>query len=786
MKKTILSFFTLLFLVFALNAGQIKKTYSVSNYTLESKGGYQTIGFNNALLTGKIGEPVLPYFSISLLLSPGEIAESIEFIGENEITLTGKFNIFPQQAPQPISKPNSIEFQKNNLLYNTDTKYPSSSTGHLTTGFLNGFSIAMSVFTPVKYNPAKGTVSYYQNVTIIVNTKKAESAKEALKNISGRTEIINDIKEFVQNPENISDYPSKESKTGEYELLIITTSTYSGNFQNLISLYQQRGLRAKVTTTQSIYSTIAGNDNQMKIRNYITQEYQSFGIQYVLLGGDVELVPYRGFYCYVISGSGYEDYDIPADLYYSSLDGTWNTNNDSKWGEPGEDDLLPEISVGRMPFSNTTDLNNLLTKTINYQNTPVLGELRKVLLAGEKLSDPPTLTYGEDYLRLLIGLRSTNGYTTNGIPVSTTYNDTLYDHIVGGSGWSTAQLLTKINQGKNFIHHSGHANSDYVMRLYNSDITNANFSQINGTTHNYNLVYTHGCICGAFDDADCIGEKMVNITNFAVSFIGNSRYGWFNEGTSEGPSAHLHREFVNALYTDSIFRVGEAHKKSKIKTAPWVTAPGQWEPGALRWCFYDNNVLGDPTLGIWTNEPITLQVTYPSSLITSAANFNANVKKSGTPMRNYRCALIKNNIMYGVGVTNASGDAQVSIFLTPPVGVAQLVISGYNCLPVSYNIDITPVGINETENTANILLNIYPNPTNKESSINYFLSSQTDVKIMIYNSYGQLIDKVIENKMQQAGNYELKYDVSNLSQGLYYCKIETNGKSTTKKFSVTK
>ena len=758
----------------------------MSNYTIDAKGTYQTIGFSNALLSGKLGEPMLPYYAVSLLLNPGEIAESIEFIGENEVIIPGKFNIFPQQGSQPISIGSSGVFQKNNIVYNTDASYPSIATGYLSTNFMNGYGIAMSVFTPVKYNPVNGTITYYQKVTIIVNTKKSDVAEEALKNLSSRKETIYNVKQLVQNPENVSTYPLKESKDVNYELLIITTNAYQNSFQNLILLYQQRGIRTKVTTTETIYSTVTGTDNQAKIRNYIKQEYQSYSIQYVLLGGDVELVPYRGFYCHVQSSSVYEDDDIPADLYYSALDGTWNTDNDSKWGEIGEDDLLPELSVGRMPFGNTTELTNLLNKTIAYQNTPVLGELRKVLLAGELLSDPPTLTYGEDYLRLLIGHHTDNGYTTTGIPYSATYNDTLYDHIIGGYGWSTAQLLTKINQGRPFIHHSGHANSDYVMRLYNSDITNANFYNVNGTTHNYELVYTHGCICGSFDASDCIGEKMTNLTNFAVSFIGNSRYGWFNEGTTEGPSGHLHREFVNALYTDSLCRAGEAHKLSKIRTAPWVNAPGQWEEGALRWCFYDNNVLGDPTLAIWTNEPITIAVNYPASITASITSFNVNVTRSGIPAKNFRCALIKNNILYGVGVTDAAGNAQVSILQTPPTGTAQLLVSGYNCLPISYNIDITPVGISEITNIANVLMEIYPNPASQAATINYYLTSSSNVKISIYNSFGQMIDQVVEISNQLPGNYSIAYQVSDLSQGLYYCKIETNGKSLIKKFAVTK
>jgi len=80
------------------------------------------------------------------------------------------------------------------------------------------------------------------------------------------------------------------------------------------------------------------------------------------------------FFCEVQSSSLYSDDDIPADLYYSALDGTWNDDGDNLWGEIGEDDLLPDVSVGRMSFSNSAELANILNKSMMYQENPILGE----------------------------------------------------------------------------------------------------------------------------------------------------------------------------------------------------------------------------------------------------------------------------------------------------------------------------------------------------------------------------------------------------------------------------
>ncbi len=187
-----------------------------------------------------------------------------------------------------------------------------------------------------------------------------------------------------------------------------------------MDVYTNRGLKVKLVTKETITSTMTGDDPQDKIRNFIIQEYQDNNVEFVLLGGDVEHIPYRGFYCYVDSGSGYEDSGIPADLYYSALDGNWNDDGDNKWGEIGEDDLLPEIAVARFPFSNSGELANLINKSVSYQNSPVLGEFTNALMAGEWLYSNPT-TYGSDYLELLIGQQDENGYETFGIPEDYNY-----------------------------------------------------------------------------------------------------------------------------------------------------------------------------------------------------------------------------------------------------------------------------------------------------------------------------------------------------------------------------
>ncbi len=774
LKAILLAF---LFAYINLNAQLIEKTYYFDNYQVIQKSGYQIIDFENTLLTGKTGEPVLPYHSVSLLLPPGEVAESIEFIGEDEISIDGYYSLSPKQFVRPMSEESSGEFVKNNLIYSSNESYPSRQTGKLITQYMNGYSVALCSFTPVKYVPSTGKVSFYKKVTVRIQTKTGSKANEVLTYLNSNINVLDRIKKLVQNPDLIRMYPKKIVDNDSYQLLIISPSQFISDFSELIYLYKVRGLKTKIISTDSIYASSTGQDSPEKIRDFIIQEYQNNSIEYVLLGGDVEHIPYRGFYCHVQSSTVYEDYDIPSDLYYSALDGNWNTNGNNKWGEIGEDDLLPEISVARIPASNITDLSNIINKIKSYQNNPVLNEFNKPLLAGEDLWSNPQ-TWGGDYLDLLIGYRNDNGYTTMGIPTDDNI-EKLYDKNLGY--WSGSTLISKINEGKSFIHHAGHSNYNYVMRLNDGDITNQNFSQVNGLIHNYTLVNTTGCNCGGFDESDCIAEKMVNISNFAVAFIGNSRYGWFNEGQTEGPSTHLQREFVDALYNDKLYRIGVALLTSKIESVPWVTAPGQWEEGALRWCFYCNNVLGDPAMGIWTSNPINVQADYQSSILPGTSPININVTSESIAIEGLTCVIMKDSILYGISYSDSTGSA--NILLDPPItemGNAELIISGYNCLPTSFPLTIT--SIQDDENNLvpleTKLFNNYPNPFNPTTKIEFSVSTADNFSLAVYDLLGQKV-KTLVNNFYNPGNYSINWNAVDdlgmqVPSGIYFYKLNSS------------
>ena len=472
--------FTLAFVWAFANAQTVEMSYTFDQPNITEIQGYEQIQLRGCMQSALAGQPSLPWQSVSLMLPQGQEAESIEVRLSDFHEIEGSHLLFPYQPSRTYSDTKPHEFIKDESIYNSKAPYPCKAEGQLSTQYLNGIGFAFSAFTPVQYEPVTGKIRYAAKATVIVRTRATRANLSSMAWLTPYN--VRRAERLAQNPEMIHNYQGRDGLPG-YDLLVVTKQQYVSSFDEYVSFYQTRGLRTRVVTIEDVLSTMSGQDNPEKLRNYILQEYQDNGIQMVNLAGDVPDIPYRSLYCYVTSGGGNQEDVLPADLYYAALDGTWNDNGNNYWGEIGEDDLLPEIGIGRMCFSSQEELNNMMHKTTSYQDSPVLGEFRKVIMGGEHLYDDP-LSNGSQYLELLIGERTDNGYTTIGIPEDYNFTRLYYEQ----GTWSGSNLMNAINQGTQYVHHDGHANTTYVAEWTNSDITDSNFSGANGVNHNYTFL----------------------------------------------------------------------------------------------------------------------------------------------------------------------------------------------------------------------------------------------------------------------------------------------------------
>lgn len=79
----------------------------------------------------------------------------------------------------------------------------------------------------------------------------------------------------------------------------------------------------------------------------------------------------------------------------------------------------------------------------------------------------------------------------------------------------------------------------------------------------------------------------------------------------------------------------------------------------------------------------------------------------------------------------------------------------------------------------------HPNPFNPTTTISYALPKQGNVIIKVYDINGNEI-KTLINKTQNAGYYNVTFDASNLSSGLYFYSIISETFIATKKMMLLK
>ncbi len=790
--KFYITIFALFVLPSFLWGDVITKTYHFSAPEIVKQAdGSVLIDFGTSYQMGLSGGPTLPVHKIALLLPPGHIATGIEVEFKGPMSLEGDIFLAPHQSPKPMGNVFAKHKEVNLQLYQQTTAIDGPDPD-VHTHFLFGHAVAIGVISPVKYVPAGQDLSYYTDVEVTVTTEPDYRAVEALQLYRDDAFTLSRLKNLVDNfDEAISLYPH-QSNSSVYDYLIITTEEFKPDYQKLANFYNIRGLKTRITTVESIYDNVLGSDEPEKIRNYIIQEAQQNFITYVLLAGDADAstmgqmqVPARYFYSEVLSGETTYKAEIPTDLYYSALDGSWNDDGDAYWGEPGEDDLLPELFVGRIPADNHQEIQAILNKIINYQQFPVTFDAKNTLLAGEYLWEDP-LSFGADYLDMLVGEHDDNGYTTRGLPnyLNFTY---LYDRDIYPASWSKDDLLKEIKKGQNLIHHLGHSSSRGVMSLSLYDISNENFSDINGIDHLNPIIYSEGCEAAKIDvvnsdGSDCIAEKMLEIENFAVAFIGNTRYGWFNEGQTEGPSLHLHREFIDALFHDGIYSLGGAHAESRAQSAPFVTAPDEWEPGALRWCFYGANVLGDPALAVWTGEIRDFENIALPAVISD--NFSVRTNVPGATV-----ALSIDSVLIAAARSDSSGTAFFtidSLEINSPV-IVSITAQNYKPYVTKINFDPTPSGVDDqlAQTVKKFeLKNAYPNPFNPTTTIEFSTTKTGFVELAIYNIRGQKIRTLISQTISAGSHRQIwdgKDDFGRLVPGgVYLYRISSPEGSKTK------
>ena len=157
---------------------------------------------------------------------------------------------------------------------------------------------------------------------------------------------------------------------------------------------------------------------------------------------------------------------------------------------------------------------------------------------------------------------------------------TLYDR---DGTYTTGKVIAEMNAGVHLVNFDGHGNWG-CCPLGRTDISNL-------TNDEPFLFYNLGCETAYFDGSgeEAVAEYYVFTEHGAFAYVGNTRYGWYSPGSTNGPGNQLDRLFFDRVVNTADHNIGKALQLAKE----------DYYPGH-RWSILTLSLFGDPETALVT------------------------------------------------------------------------------------------------------------------------------------------------------------------------------------------
>ncbi len=668
-------------------------TFSENDFLFDTQKGYDIVSLSEGGVTTEIGKPMLPVKKIKIALPSDMKIMSTQINELKQQFLQGTFFIQPAQPSLRSSQSTDevLFVQPDTKTYQSNQIYPAQYIQVTGQNDLAGQSIAELTIYPLHYIPAQKKLSTITSITFTVEGTNGYICGDYLSgHISETSKELYQImiQNMVINPDDVVLRTSQNPQSagvspGDYDYVIITQDSWVSAFQPLADWKTKKGIPANIVTTTWIYDSGGySGSNVDKIRAFTQDVYANWGTTFILLGGDIDVVP-----CHYRTFSQVDPDPVPNDAYYADFDSDW----------------VCEVNVGRASVtgtgSGTGKIGNFINKILTYEKNPSLTDFAKK--AGMYGFDLDSSTEAEE-CKIYID----NTF----IPSSWTMTNVYDSH----SGNHKTNVIASLNAGQNLMNHADHSGPDFMgtgyvnhgIGLENSDmdeLTNGN---------KQGIYYSMGCDPAAYDYSNCIAEHFVQNSNGGgVAFIGNSRYGWYYVGSTDTLSMGYDIEFFESIFQDNLYKLGAAFSDHKNDGVDYSQVS--------KYCYTELTLLGDPELPIWKENPISMTVTHPTQTPVGSSSFIVSVSSGGNPVNQAYVCLWKGTDVYVTGTTNSAGQITFSIAPSSP-GTMYVTVTKQNYLPYEGSATITGGTGNPPQKPATPT-----GPANGGINIEYTYSSST-------------------------------------------------------------
>lgn len=534
MKKSILFLSFLLFAaLFARGSDtkEVRLTFNGSDFSFAQENGAYSISAEKfpVIYDTDTLAPALPYYVVNVLIAPTQEFQGLTVRG-GESLLRSDIRVTPNKLPVPT---NALDAYTPNRVFDYAlSNYPSEEVRYVSTNVLGNYKYVSLLVCPLRYDAQNHSLYLKQNLQITLSlgtVSKAAPIAAYPESESFHAKKRREIELLVYNSDDIDAlYPTAArqysvANSFPVKYLVITNEELKPAFQRLANWKTTKGVKSKVLTVEEISQKYSDPIIPMRIKRAI-MEYKG-QVEYVLLGGDVEVVP--SLICPLGPLSDSVTYDTPTDLYYASfVDLDWDKNQNGLFAEDGTSgdmvNAMADVAISRLSVTTLSDAIDMVDRLVDYEKSPKEEMLSdKMLMSGIRLGG--VQQSGETLYKENIE-PYWNGRMLRFYDTKTDFEGDTHYRV------NPENLQSQLENGYLFVDmmcHGWKQQWGFLDDWSNYMVSQAQELQNKG----YTFITTISCYVNCFDtkpDSLCLGEGfMLNKNSNVLAFVGNCREGWY-------------------------------------------------------------------------------------------------------------------------------------------------------------------------------------------------------------------------------------------------------------------
>ncbi len=602
--------------------------FEANEIEIKSEDGKSKFTTNDLIgLTMEEGRPQLPIYSTLFQVDP---SKNYEF----NIEILESYTI------------DNIEFEN----YKTDsdinyTVYPEENLYVSETQIWRDVVLNQLGITPYKYHSESKSLEVFKSIKININETGLNNNQFNLPSKKSRV-----FEEFYQT--EIINY-QRTTRSEDYQtpsILYICggSSCNNGYFQDLVEWRHKQGYEVTVVPTSE------SGSSENAINNFISNAYYLWDNPPEIVGlvGDVG-GSYNIACDYYEWGSGWNTYEGASDVRYTYIDG---------------DDFLPEIVIGRISADSSSDLNNIINKTIQYEKATLQtdrGWFDRSGLIGDPTQSGLSCAITSEWIRELMNIHG--------------HNDVDADLNGGSDSQLEDYLEDQFNRGIMYYNYRGIYGSGGAYMPSNG----------NNLSNGYYTPFATVLTCGTGDfNYDDDSEDFIRVGSSsnpkgAVGCIGIS-----TTGTHTAYNNILNMGIYEGIYSNAVSYAGSATTSGRLaiyRTYP--SNPGDCVGAFSAW----TNLMGDPALHLWTDTPKDFIVEGLSTQMQLGSNhLNLTIlNEEGELVEDARVTLLMgDDIIFESNYTDSNGNVSFDWDNNNQTGTLFVTVTKQNYRPSENSLNI--------------------------------------------------------------------------------------------------